>query len=686
MILPGKRNCKLLAALSLLSVTDAGANGGIDTAIDEIQVTATRRGKAPSEVPAALTIVTVEEIRDNKLVTDALQSQAGVFLQQTTPGQGAAIVRGLKGSEVLHLVDGFRLNNAIFRNAPTPFLALVPVAAAERVEVLRGARASLYGSDAVGGVVQVVSRIPSFDSLQPDARGELFLGLDTAEQGRLLRGVFEYGTAKIAGLASAEYLQTGDRRVGGGGRLSPTAYEAGALRLAVVANQRADRQWLLDMQFAKQPETPRIDELVAGYGQTEPSSSEYLFRPNSRFFAHLRYSAQNAWADADWTVDAGWQRIVDDPLTRDFAASIRRLESNSSDLAGLTVSATRSLDTVSWIAGGEYYDDRISSQRFEEDLDTGAIQPVQSRYPDDSRVRQAALYVSADLSLADRHTVSAGIRYSDVTVKLPASGVVPEARVEINDTSFDVGWLYDVTADLQIVTNAGRGFRAPNVFDLGTLGVRPGNRYNVPNPDLQSEHVTQMDAGLRFLRDTLVAELVFYRVSYSDRIASVLTGEVTPEGRDVIQSQNVAEAEIRGIEASMTTQLSLRVTAGLLLNYSRGEQTEPDGREVPADRMPPLNGHLKIGFRPDDNFDLELSLHYADRQNRLSPRDLRDVRINPQGTAGWGTVNARAGWAPGNGWQLAVEMQNLLDHNYRLHGSGLDAIGRNLLLTVLRNW
>ena len=153
--------------LACLCVPAGFAWSQVETAgaeIEEIQVTATRRPMRTSEVSASLSIVGNDELVAAKLLTDVLAMQPGVFLQQTTPGQGAAIVRGLKGSEVLHLVDGMRLNNAIFRNAPTQYMALVAPGTLERIEVVRGAPASLYGSDAVGGVVQAISRIPSFES------------------------------------------------------------------------------------------------------------------------------------------------------------------------------------------------------------------------------------------------------------------------------------------------------------------------------------------------------------------------------------------------------------------------------------------------------------------------------------------------------------------------------------------
>jgi len=110
----------LIGCASLVVMTSQPLFGQTsEDEIEEIQVTATRRPIDIKDVSAALTVVTGEEIYRSKLITDSLAAKPGVFLQQTTPGQGAAIIRGLKGSEVLHLVDGMRLNNAIFRNAPT---------------------------------------------------------------------------------------------------------------------------------------------------------------------------------------------------------------------------------------------------------------------------------------------------------------------------------------------------------------------------------------------------------------------------------------------------------------------------------------------------------------------------------------------------------------------------------------
>ncbi|MBT8080544.1 MAG: TonB-dependent receptor [Gammaproteobacteria bacterium] len=668
----------LLALLPATARSQLPAQSG--AAIEEIQVTATRRAQDKSEISAAVSLIPAAAITGQKLTTDALASQTGVFLQQTTPGQGAAILRGLKGSELLHLVDGMRLNNAIFRNAPTQYLALVAPRNVTRIEVVRGAPTSLYGSDAVGGVVQVLSRIPQFDGEDMDWRGEAHSAFDTGELGKQIGVTVESGSRAVAALLSASHLETGNRRTGSGRRLGPSGYSSSSVRAALSLTPDDSRSWLIDYQFARQPATPRVDELTAGFGETEPASAEFRFAPNERHFAHLRYMHADGYLAANWRVDLGWQRIVDDRVTRNLGSSQRRREFNSSDLFGVTVTADRDIGAGSWIAGVEYYDDTVDSQRFVTDIASGASATTTPRFPDGSGVRQGALFANFRMPLGQRNAIAAGLRLSDVSVRLPETGVSAGASIDERDLSGDLGWSFDVTPSLQLVANVGYGFRAPNVFDVGTLGERPGNRFNVPNPELKSERVTHYDAGVRFQSERARFELVLYQLHYNDRITSALTGEVTPDGRDVVQSRNQASADIRGAEMGFTWQIAANTSLDAMLNYTRGEQT--DG---PADRIPPLNGRATL--RVDDGrISYHGSLVYAARQDRLSARDIRDVRINPTGTAGWGTLNAGVDWSASERLAIGLQIENLLDKRYRVHGSGLDAVGINVVAELTYRW
>jgi len=657
-----------------------------DNEIEEVLVTATRRVISSEDVSSGLTLVTLEQIQTQKLVTDSLASNVGVFLQQTTPGQGAAIIRGLKGSSILHLVDGVRLNNAIFRSAPTQYFSLVPISAVERVEVLRGTPTSLYGNDAVGGVVQFVTRVPGFDSYETEARGEVFVSFDTAELGKTARASIDVGNSAFASSLSAEYLKTGNRRSGSGERIGPSGYDSKAARIVFSATPADDRSWLLDVHYLEQPETPRVDELVPGFGQTEPSSSEFMFEPNRRFFVRGRYTRTAGPAGLDWTTDIAWQRIDDDRVTRDFEATDQRRESNRSELLGLTISAARTTDAGSWIVGAEYYHDRVNSNRTELDLLTGTEQTVPSRFPDGSKVRQAAVYGNIQHQITGRHNLSAGLRVSNDDVDLAATAVSSAAGIDSTDVSGDVGWIFSASEQWQLVANVGRGFRAPNVFDLGTLGNRPGNRFNIPNTTLDSEQITQVDVGARFRSDRVKLDFMVYTLRYDDRITSVDTGDVTSDGRDVVQSVNAAESSIRGVEAGVDIQVNEDINARAVVNYTWGEQEVSGNDEEPADRIPPLNGNISVSYDAGGDYRMQGWVRFAGEQDRLSARDVRDVRIDPQGTPGWASIGASIEREYARNWLLSASLDNLLDKRYREHGSGLDAPGRNLTLTARRSW
>ena len=650
-----------------------------DETIDEISVVATRRSTSVEEIPIAVGTVPGDAVIEQALVTDALAQAPGVSLQQTTPGQGAAIVRGLKGSALLHLVDGMRLSNAMFRTAPTPWFALVPATSVDHIEVIRGTPASLFGSEAVGGVIQSVSRMPRFDGETTEYAGDLVLGLDSANLQRSLRATLDAGTRELAASLSAEYIETGNRRTGAGERVGPSGWSAWGARAVVQGRPTETRKWFVDLHFLEQPETPRFDELVPGFGQVEPSSDEFVFKPNQRFFAHVQHDHISD-RGIDWKIDAAWQRIVDDRTTRNFGADVRRFEDNRSDLYGLTVNASGDYGEIGWIAGIDLYYDEVRSARSEQDLASSALTPLAPRFPDGSTITQTGLFTKLDWQAAEQHRISIGIRWSDVAIDLPDG-----TDIEPSELSGDIGWLFDVTDEWQVVANVGSGFRAPNIADLGTLGERPGNRFNVPNQNLEPETVTHIDLGLRYRAGDWRVELVGYTLRYDERIVSVGTGGTTPSGRDIVRSANAASSELYGFEAALAVALSDRVDFEAMVNYARGDQRVDDVDE-PADRVPPLHGRITLRAAISAAWTVETWLVGAAEQDRLSARDVRDVRIDPDGTPGWVSIGARARWEGLDGWEMAAGVDNIFDQRYRVHGSGIDAPGTNLSLNVRRRW
>ena len=173
---------------------------------------------------------------------------------------------------------------------------------------------------------------------------------------------------------------------------------------------------------------------------------------------------------------------------------------------------------------------------------------------------------------------------------------------------------------------------------------------------------------------------------YTDRIASVLTGEVTPTGRDVIQSRNVDTADIAGLELGGRLLLTDNLAADVVINVVRGEQSDTGGVNVAGDRIPPGNGRLGLRYQWRDDLLIEPYVVFADAQDRLSPRDIIDPRIDPAGTPGWMTTNLRVSWNASETWHITLQLENILDKRYRVHGSGIDSPGQNLYVGFTAGW
>jgi hemoglobin/transferrin/lactoferrin receptor protein len=670
-----------LLAGSLLSWAPARAAEGLET----VQVTATRRAESTFDVPVATAVIDRDEIRAAapQTVMDALRGQAGAYVQQTTPGQGVVILRGLKGSEVLHVVDGFRLNNAIFRNAPNQYVALVDSQSLARIEAVRGPMSALYGGDAMGGVVQMLTWEPRFDGSEWQARGLLRSMYGSADDSTLSRVEGALGRERLVMSGGATYQDVNERRVGGGEELPYTQFTARAADARVRALVTAGNEFTLSLQYSEQPRTPRHDELTPGYGQAQASSAVYWFEPQRRDFAQLRWRGSNpirAWDSAEAQV--GQQRMEDGRRNRDSGSNYEDRESNVDTSRGLAFQASKAVGASHHLTYGfDHYDDEVESSRTRTDVATGATSVRAPRFPDGSTMSQAGAFVADDWSVGERLDVLGGVRWNTSRTRLPASGEFAATTVENDGFAANLGVACEVTPGWRLVANFGQGFRAPNVFDLGTFGDRPGNRFNVPNPDLEQEQVTTLDAGWKVRNDRLEGELIGFYSRYRDKITSVLTGEVTDSGRLVVQSQNAARLVLYGAEFSLRHRLSDAVEWRTQLTWTRGEETSA-GDDHPADRIPPLNGSAGITWRPTTRWTLDGWLDFADRQDRYSPRDEIDPRIQPDGTPGWATLNARATWEASEYAYASLQYGNIGDHRYREFGSGLDAAGRGIVLTL----
>lgn len=655
-----------------------------EPALELVQVTAKRRAASTFETPTPVTVIGPEDIAAATPLTvaDYLRGEPGTYVQQTTPGQGTIIVRGLKGSEVLHLVDGFRLNNAIFRNAPNQYVALIDAWNLAQIEAARGPMASLYGGDAMGGVVQFLTPMPAFAGDRIEARATLRLQVESANSATAIHTEGEFGTARWTAHGGLTWQGAGRLRVGGGDTLPHTDFQAYGAHGKWILRSAAEETLVLQAQFMRQPETARHDVLVSGFGQTAPSSAEFLYKPQERRFLQARWTSTRSRTFADAIdLQVGFQEMIDDRVSRDFGSSNRDLEQNSSSLTGLIGSLGRQIGDTHYLTYGlELYHDRVDSARRRVDVDSGTVTARPGRFPDGSTMAWFAWFLADEWQLHDLVTLHTAVRYSTYDIDLPPNSDGIGVELSPDDVAGNVGLLFRATDELRLIANVGRAFRPPNIFDLGTFGQR-GNRFSLPNPGLEPETVTTWEVGLKFEDARLRAELFTFRSRYEDKITQVLTGEVDPQGRLIVQSQNATALDLEGAEAGVLWQLDPDLSVYASATWVWGEESFADER-YPADRIPPLSGRLLARYSLASRWSLEAALHWADEQDRLSPRDETDPRINPDGTAGWATLDVRGDFQATERLRFGFGLENVFDRRYRDHGSGFDAPGRNAVLTV----
>lgn len=701
---------------ALLFAVCAGPVWAQDEAVElsPLQVTSGRVAEADFAVPQPVTVLTREQIEDRnpQVAAEALRYEPGAFFQQTGPGQGMVIVRGLKGAEVLHLVDGMRLNNAFFRTAPSQYIALLDPNNINQLELLRGPYATLYGSEAMGGVVQVLTPEYRFAGQDVDVRARARAHLSSADLARTTRVEGAAGTSALSVAGGYTYLEYGHRRLaepgqspdGQGGvslaeRVAGTGYVGRGYDMKLLWTPATGGEVMLSAQRFLIPSLPRYNEMVPGYDTdgTPGAETALSLYDNARSFYHLRYRQHAPAGFIDGLeLHAAHQIVDDDRHDRAADLSTDTFEDNRSALTGFTAQGQSLIGAHQRLVYGvELYRDIVKSRAVREIPPGSRAYTVngpatfESRFPDGARADDYGVYLMDEWHHGD-WLIEAGGRYTYHRTELPRADRAFGAKLGDDDFTGSLGLRRALSSQLAWTLNLGRGFRAPNINDLAQTGRRTGGRIVVANLGLQPERVRSIDTGLKVLTDTLALEAGVFYADYADRIT--LVRDAVPEGsgdcaddgdatlESCAQNRNIARATYYGFEGGARWALADDWRLRTTVNYTWGEQ-DVAGAVTPANRVPPLNGQLGLEYRWTC-LRVEPTVFWAGRQERLDPDDRSDARIDPGGTAGYAIANLRVSWDLLDDVGLTLEGRNLFNAAYREHGSGIDGSARGIALTA----
>lgn len=675
-------------------------------------------------------------------MADLVRGEIGASVQQTTPAQATIYVRGLSGREVVHLVDGIRVNTTIFRVGNNPHLALIDPLSLERVVLVRGSSAVLRGSDALGGVVAMFTPLTPLSD-EPRLQVRSSAGATANPWGMQHAAHVAYTTPHVGLDVSAGMTARGDIVPGGGSRSPDPRSYPGATRAADGAYAprlvRAQigtgfsRAWaasafriavsprteiVLRGQASVVPDLERYDEIVPRFKRALPARGASTTAPFTRWMGSASVLRRGE-TTVSWV--SGVQRITERVERRNLGESCTTGEDEVADCQGAVrlspsprssseinamlllssrVEATRKVTrALHGVAGAEIIHERVASASSSRVAGSDEVRQDASRYPDGSMQTQIGGFARAGYTIG-RSQLGAGARLSAFLLDIasrPPPDAAPGFPSVVLGVSPELGARFRATPSVSIAANASRGVRAPNVQDFAALGARAGGRYQLPARDVRPEKTTSLDVGIEARLAWLRLQAFAFGMRYDDAIVLVpttLAGQSENDaGEAYVISQNASRVDLLGAEGGVSADVGARTTifgTGLLM---RGTQHNPPGADgpttTPADRVPPpqatLGARLKVSLR----WEIQAFARGRLAQRRLNdPVNLDDNRIPEGGTDGYVTLHGRARCELGAGWEGAAAVDNLTNTLALEHGSGfyLPGIGGSLSLRYTSEW
>ncbi len=702
--------------------------------LDEIVLSVAKFGQRKKDIPQQIVSVTSEDVvfRNPQTAADLLESSGQVYVQKSQLGGGSPLIRGFSTNRLLITVDGVRFNTAIFRGGNVQNVISIDPFSIDRTEVILGPGSVVYGSDAVGGVMNFYTKNPRFSFEKGlDFSGNVLGRYASANNEKTGHLELNFGMKEWAFLTSVSFSDFDDLRMGSHGPddyLRNEYVETINGVDTVVENddplvQRftgydqinfmqkirfaPSKQWdfNLGLFYTTTSDYPRYDRLIRK-DEGQLRSAEWFYGPQEWMSGNLQISHQQdgvaMFDDSKFTLS--YQRFKESRNHRDFGA-ITLFESDeevNAYSAGLDF--TKKIGKSNLFYGAEYVYNKVGSEGKQTDVSNGTSIPDASRYPDGAIWQSIAAYASFQSKLSEELSFQGGLRYNHVLVDadftennnffdLPFS----EANVDTGALTGSAGITWQPNEVLGWRLNFGTAFRAPNVDDLGKIFDSEPGSVVVPNPDVEAEYAYNGELGATLNFDNVLKlEIAGYYTVLKDALVRRdfnLNGETIidyqGEPSNVQAIKNAGRAEVYGFEAGMEFNFSEQLKLTSQFNLTDGFTLEEDGSEVPIRHAAPQFGNTHLLYQCKKwKFDA-----FAEYNGKFDFEDLApsqqnnaflyalDENGNPFSPT-WYTLNFAAQCQITESLLLNATLENITDQRYRPYASGIAAPGRNLIVSA----
>jgi hemoglobin/transferrin/lactoferrin receptor protein len=664
-----------------------------------------------------------------------LEQNGGVFVQRSQAGGGSVVLRGFEASRTLMIVDGVRMNNAIYRAGHLQNIITVDNNILDNVEIMYGPASTVHGSDALGGAVLMNTISPS---LAENGRSQFNANVMTRYSSANNEGTghvhFNLGFRKIAFLTSVTYSKFGDLRQGSHSNpfygsfgmrneyveringvdsiiTNPdphvqkySGYSQVDLLEKISFKQNDHICHNLNLQFSNSSNVPRYDRLT-DIRTGKLRYAEWYYGPQQRAMTAYTLNATGLKGFVNEIVaGVNYQAIEESRHQRSRGSNALQSRTENVDVIGYNVDFRKMMKRheITFGTDGQY--NKVRSTAKEVDIVTSKEKSLDTRYPDGgSTMYYGALYAAHIFKFNHNKLVlNDGIRLIYVSLNSKFNDTTffpfPFKTASQNNTavSGNLGLAYMPFERWRFAVNGSTGFRSPNVDDMAKVfESAAGASLFVPNPNLKPEYTYNLDLGVTYIvNDVLKIEATGFYTWFKD---AIIADKFTLNGKDsvmyngkmtaVMASQNKAKAYIYGFNASLSARLGMGVTFYSTVTSTYGRYVNAAVVEVPLDHIPPVFGKTSLMYEHNKFMTEAYALYNGWKYLKdYSPSGEDNLTYaTAQGMPSWYTINVRAGYKFNPNLSVQLALENILDQNYRTFSSGISSPGRNFVVTLRGN-
>lgn len=702
--------------------------------LDEVTVSASRFSEMKKYVPQQVQTVNAEKISflNQQTTAELLTHTGNILVQKSQLGGGSPVIRGFEANKVLIVVDGVRMNNAIFRGGHLQNVLSMDNSILEKTEILFGPSSVLYGSDALGGVMSFYTKKPQFSTVENKTvfGGNAFFRYSSAYNEKTGHMDFNIGTKNVAFLTSFTFSDFGDLKQGSNyyskypnwGKRSFYVERINGTD-SMISNSNPNKQVqtnykqydflhkilfktgrienILNFQYSTTGDVYRYDRLTETNNSGIARNAQWYYGPQKRLLASWQLYLPTVKLYDYGTITTAYQKIEESRHNRGFKSSKLNHRVEQVDVISLNADFKKTINKNEFSYGTEFLYNKVNSKAQAENINTGQTTALDTRYPDGgSNTQSYAVYGTILHKVNAKIIANGGFRYSHNRLysKFNDKTFFPFPYNDIEQTSSaltgNMGIIFLPSGGWRIATLISSGFRTPNVDDMSKVFESGAGTVIVPNPNIKPEKTLNYETTVSksFQNKYQVSSTVWF-TNYTDALStdfSTYNGSPTivynGSTSQVVTVVNKNKAYVWGISSTIAGDVNDHFSFSTVLNYTYGRIKESP-KNYPLDHVAPVFGRtsffVKYGKFRGEIFALYNAAKDSANYN-LRGEDNQIYSADPvRGyTPGWITANFRSSYHINKYATLQFSVENILDKYYRVFASGLSAPGRNFVLTL----